>query len=138
MKARFAPTANLGTVLIREEVLALAKKRNTIWDIRLAGGRRDNTAKEEEKKIGKYRHKRKDASFHESKFARATEASCHLIVDDADVAAGVPAFESSPAWFLRASYTPVLDEGLDLVRRVILNLFSPVGLSWVDGGAELG
>jgi hypothetical protein len=39
---------------------------------------------------------------------------------------------------MRASYIPVLDEGLDLVRRVILNLFSPVSLSWVDGRTELG
>ena len=36
-RARCAPTASLGAVLVGEEVPALAKKRNAFWDVRLVG-----------------------------------------------------------------------------------------------------
>jgi hypothetical protein len=36
-RTRCAPTASLGAVLIREEVLALAKKQDAFWDVRLVG-----------------------------------------------------------------------------------------------------
>jgi len=36
-RARCAPTASLGAVITREEVLALAKKRDAFWDARLVG-----------------------------------------------------------------------------------------------------